>query len=107
METCKYIKKYFDHDKKHDCIFTCNESISTSGLCIYHQNENYDEDTLEKLQNKIKKIDNKEPLFFIGYNIPKLKLKGNFSKPVYLNHAIIGKGDFSDSKFSGNRFFWI
>jgi len=105
MNSCNYKKKYFDYSKKEPTNFECTEEALSTGLCIFHDSEyNDDQEIVKKIENKIKTISNNEPLFFIGYKIPKIKLSGTFSHPVYFTRAIIDDGDFSGTKFKNIDF---
>jgi len=99
MSSCNYKIKFFDYSKKETVLFTCSEDSLSTGFCIFHDNEFNDEQEItKKLTDKIN-TDSKGPLFFIGYKIPKIKLSGTFSHPVYFTRSIIKNADFSGAKF--------
>ena len=101
MTNCKFKTKYYDYSKKDTASFNCNENSLESGFCIFHDiNYDNEKERTQKISNKIKTaISKNEALFCIGYNIPVLKIKSSFSKPVYFTKAILKNSDFSGSKF--------
>jgi len=100
MKTCSFKTKYFDYEKKEPVLFECREEAKNSKNCIFHDKKTIDEDKLiEAFNEKIKNYDKKEPLFLIGYTIPKLNLKMSFSKPVYFTRSKIKNAIFSNSNF--------
>jgi len=111
MIKCKFVSKYFDYDKKKIIDFECDEESLKNDLCLFHDdNFSNQEERLDKLNKKVSSaISKKEPLFCIGFNIPKIKVTENFSSPVYFTKAKFQSADFSDSKFyevdfSGSKF---
>lgn len=92
---CKFSEDYFDYEKGKEITYTCKEKPVDAGYCIFHHPK-YWRKNPEKISKKIKeKIIQitKEPIYFIGYNIPSIDLSGlNIYVPVYFTYA----------KFHGN-----
>ena len=113
MSKCKYENKYLDYNKNKYETFCCQEDQLKSGYCIFRDdkflisNPENKKLIIEELKNKIKNcIDKHEVLICIGFHISEIKIKDNFSIPVYFNSAIFhGHVSFSESEFMDNADF--
>ena len=101
INRCCFNTKYFDYSKQEPANFACDEIALASGLCIFHdKNYSNDKELGQKISEKIKStLAKKEALFFIGYNIPDLKIKETFKNVVYFTKANFTNTDFRNSKF--------
>jgi len=105
MSNCKYTTKYFDYNKKEPTIFNCSEKPLQTGFCKFHDEKFEDNDDLIKqITQKINGLAKNDPLFCIGFKIPKIKLNNSISGPVYFTRAIIQDADFSGAKFENADF---
>lgn len=111
INRCCFNTKYFNYSKQESANFACDEIALASGLCIFHdKNYSNDKELGQKISEKIKStLAKKEALFFIGYNIPDLKIKETFKNVVYFTKANFTNTDFTNSKFhkvdfSGSKF---
>jgi len=111
MVKCSFNSKYFDYENQNTKLFECDKDAHNSKLCIFHDPEYADQEKIiEQLSEKTKKASkNNEPLFCIGYNIPKIIVRESFSKPVYFTKSKFQIANFAKSKFeiadfSGSQF---
>jgi len=100
MSNCLFTSKYFDYEKKCVSKYVCEEPQLSNGFCIFHKQNTLNKDIIKKFKEKVEKaVKNKVPLFGIGYELPEIKLKVNFSKPVYLKNSKFQALDFHQSRF--------
>ena len=100
MSRCQYSIKYFDYDLKEPKLFHCSEDSHESRFCIFHDEKFEDNDELvKKFSSYLSSIDDKKPVFFIGFHIPAISIKRSFSKPVYFTRTKIHDANFSSSTF--------
>jgi uncharacterized protein YjbI with pentapeptide repeats len=118
LAKCQFTTKYWDYESKALVDYNCNSKdgeVLDSGFCIFHD-ENYlqdknnhkerEQEVVTKLMVKVNNsIDRKEALLCIGYRLPDIKIKGNFTKPLYFLQAKFQQIDFSLAKFSGEASF--
>lgn len=110
----RFTATYWDYERHEDILYNCDiegddKVVLASGLCMFHD-ESYlqDKDKCKEqsirdgLDAKIRQsIDGKEPLFCMGYHLPDIIIKENFTKPVSFIKCIFqGKADFHSAKFS-------
>jgi hypothetical protein len=87
-----------------------------SGLCIFHdecylQDKNNlaerEREVTKRLMDKVAhSIDCNKALFCIGYRLPGIEIKGNFTTPVYFSHAnFSAPANFSAATFSARAYF--
>jgi len=101
MSICNYKNKYFDYDKKETLEFNCKKEARTTGFCLFHDDTcKNDDEIINGLESIINETLSKhEPLFCIGYNIPKIKMKKSFSETAYFTRAKFKNSDFTKIKF--------
>jgi len=101
INRCCFNTKYFDYSKQEPANFACDEIALASGLCIFHdKNYSNDKELVQKISDKIiSALTKREALFFIGYNIPDMKIKETFKNIVYFTKANFTNIDFTKSKF--------
>src|SRR5215813_11143199 len=97
---CGFTTKYWNYESQAEIDYSCEEdSQGNSGKCIFH-----DEDYLQlclgnaleekksnvrtQVEDKVKKsIAQGEALFCIGYYLPDVIIRGNFTNPAYFNEC--------------------
>jgi hypothetical protein len=82
---------------------------------FHDKNHLQDKDNRKECENKVrdrlmdekvrKSMDKNEALFCIGYYLPDIKIKANFTKPVYFSGAVLGQIDLSRTIFEREAFF--
>ena len=121
MARCSFTTKYWNDETDEEVEWPCDsedEDILNSGKCIFHDEdylqlgsgsalEEKKSNVMNKVMDKVKKsIADGEALFCIGYNLPDVIIRGNFTKPAYFNQCrFLGLADFSSAKFSGEADF--
>jgi hypothetical protein len=119
LANCQFTSEYFDSEKKQNVEFKCNEQALDLGLyCRFHdrnylQNslsevyKQHDKNVMDELMIKVNdSIANNKALLCIGYHLPDITIKENFTQPVYFIQCNFqGRADFSSAKFSGEADF--
>jgi hypothetical protein len=122
LTNCKFIAKYWNYERRGQYVdYNCDskdKDILPSGFCIFHDEnylkedknnrEEHEKTVRDKLMDKVhnNSVNEKEALLCIGYHVPDITIKANFSKPVYFTKCEFqGITDFSDSRFFGNAYF--
>jgi hypothetical protein len=110
MERCKFLSKYFDLESKQYIPFNCDEPpLPEANYCIFHDEHYYlkdPEEVIKKLHQKLENSLQNGPLLIIGYNIPEVSIRTNFSVPVYFNKSKFhGICTFRDATFDHSASF--
>lgn len=122
---CEFTAKYDDDESQEEIDYKCldDEEIPDSGLCMFHderylqgkdkQNQGKDKHKEHKVRNGLnakihqsQSVDQKQPLFCIGYHLPDITIKGKFTNPVYFSKCNFqGEADFSGAIFQEKAVF--
>jgi uncharacterized protein YjbI with pentapeptide repeats len=99
---CDYKAKYYDYEKRKVVLYKCPHEPSKP-RCMFHDGSSY-KSRPNDVRNEFYKmvedaIQNDQPLYCIGFNLPDITVKGKFTKPVYFFRAIFQKADFSNATF--------
>jgi hypothetical protein len=109
LQGCHYHENYGlykDGTLKKAGFFCKEKAIEGSGFCIFHDKDYHIQHPQEVVAHLMKQIsralENDEPLFCIGYNIPSVRIIGKrFKKPVYFDKARFhGKADLRGTYFN-------
>jgi len=107
---CKYKQGYLDFASHKTKTYECEEDAVKDGLCIFHHKtywKEHKDEVREKFMEKVEDaINNKKPLFCIGYNLPEVDLsKKKFEAPVYFTEAFFHEeANFNEVTFSEVNF---
>jgi len=92
VNTCLYIKEYFNYEKNNYDLFRCSEERINDEYCIFHSsipslNNDYIIKVIKRITEKINEgIQKNQSILFIGYNIPELIYRVSFTNEMYLPH---------------------
>jgi uncharacterized protein YjbI with pentapeptide repeats len=97
--------KYLDYESNEEVPFECPDEALPSGFCLFHDNRHYidhPQDVVNRLMDKVtESIIFKKALKCIGYHLPDIIIKGDFTKPVYFSRAEFhGKAIFYGAAFN-------
>jgi hypothetical protein len=88
---CDYEVKYYDYEKGDWVLYKCPHEPSQP-RCMFHDGSSY-ESRPDDVRNEFYKmvedaIQNDQPLYCIGFNLPDITVNGKkFTKPVYFSNA--------------------
>jgi len=122
LAKCLFTTKYWNYGTHEQVEWSCDSKDedfqSRPDKCIFH-----DEDYLQlgtgrfleeknvrtRVMDKVRKsiVDN-ESLFLIGYYLPDVTIRGNFTKRAYFKECrFLGRADFTSAEFSGGAGFGL
>lgn len=88
IKECIYTVDYFNYENQTFNIFKCHEESIDGKYCIFHVSPKFQIDSqqlFKRFNEKIQEgIENNTTILLIGYNLPKLYFKMQFSENQYL-----------------------
>jgi uncharacterized protein YjbI with pentapeptide repeats len=100
---CDYEATYYDYEKGDWVLYKCPHEPSKP-YCMFHDGSSY-KSRPDDVRNEFYKmvedaIQNNQPLYCIGFNLPDITVEGKkFTKPVYFSYARFQQADFSYARF--------
>jgi hypothetical protein len=101
---CKFKEEYWEFEAEGLVKFKCAEPAVKNGFCIFHHPKYWRENKTQVTEAFYEKVDttkrDRKKLLCIGYNLPSIKVRGEFRSPVFFSKTKFHrKADFSKTKF--------
>jgi uncharacterized protein YjbI with pentapeptide repeats len=107
---CDYEAEYYDYEEGGLVLYKCPHEPSKP-RCMFHDGSSY-KSRPDDVRNEFYKmvedaIQNDQPLYCIGFNLPDIIVNGKkFVKPVYFTHATFQRVLFKDVTFQQVNFLY-